>query len=147
MSRLRTLATQTKIGILPAEPTVTVMKADSRLQVDPSTVCVIDAKSAFDHPVPESTGSHCKRTAQELCVTRRSMQALRARCRWVPHERIVVDALTKRHGKQYHDAATEKHKRNLRPHRLCSQRKKWNVTDETQWAVLIRSKPMRPLVQ
>ena len=36
---------------LPAEPTGTVMKADSHLQVDPSTVCVIDAKSAFDHLV------------------------------------------------------------------------------------------------
>ena len=36
---------------LPVEPTVTVMKADSHLQVDPSTVCVIDAKSAFDHLV------------------------------------------------------------------------------------------------
>ena len=32
---------------LPVEPTVTVMKADSHLQIDPSTVCVIDAKSAF----------------------------------------------------------------------------------------------------
>ena len=33
---------------LPVEPTVTVMKADSHLQIDPSTVRVIDAKSAFD---------------------------------------------------------------------------------------------------
>ena len=40
---------------LPAEPTVTVMKADSHLQVDPSTVRVIDAKSAFDHLVREPT--------------------------------------------------------------------------------------------
>ena len=40
--------------LLPAEPTVTIMKADSHLQVDPSTVCVIDAKkSAFDHVVRE----------------------------------------------------------------------------------------------
>ena len=82
----------------PVDPTVTVMKADSHLQIDPSTVCVIDAKSAFDHLVRESTGGHCRRTAQELCVIRRSMQTLRARCRWVPHERMVVDALTKRHG-------------------------------------------------
>ena len=80
------------------EPTVTVMKADSHLQIDPSTVCVIDAKSAFDHLVRESTGGHCRRTAQELCVIRRSMLTLRARCRWVPHERMVVDALMKRHG-------------------------------------------------
>ena len=28
-------------------PTVTVMKADSHLQIDPSTVCVIDAKKCF----------------------------------------------------------------------------------------------------
>ena len=77
---------------------MTVVVADSHLQVDPSTVCVIDAKSAFDHLVRESTGGHCRRTAQELCVIRRSMQTLRARCRWVPHERMVVDALTKRHG-------------------------------------------------
>ena len=83
---------------LPVEPTVTVMKADSHLQIDPSTVCVIDAKSAFDHLIRESTGGHWRRTAQELCVIRRSMQALRARCSWVPHERMVVDALTKRHG-------------------------------------------------
>ena len=92
---------------IPVEPTVTVMKADSHLQIDPSTVCVIDAKSAFDHLVRESTGGHCRRTAQELCVIRRSMQTLRARCRWVPHERMVVDALTKRHGKQCYDVATD----------------------------------------
>ena len=32
---------------LPVEPTVTVMKADSHLQIDASTVCVIDAKKCF----------------------------------------------------------------------------------------------------
>ena len=83
---------------LPVEPTATVMKADSHLQIDPYSVCVIDAKSAFDHLVRESTGGHCRRTLQESCVIRRSIQTLRARCRWVPHERMVVDALTKRHG-------------------------------------------------
>ena len=60
------------------ELTLTVMKADSHLQIDPSTVCVIDARSAFDHLVRESTGGQCRRTAQELCVIRRSMQTLRA---------------------------------------------------------------------
>ena len=67
-------------NVTPTEPTVTVMKADSHLQVDPSTVYVIDAKSASDHLVRESTGGHYRRTAQELCVIRRSMQTLRARC-------------------------------------------------------------------
>ena len=37
---------------------MTVMKADSHLQIDPSTVCVVVAKSAFDHLVRESTGGH-----------------------------------------------------------------------------------------
>ena len=128
---------------LPVEPTVTVMKADSHLQIDPSTVCVIDAKSAFDHLVRESTGGHCRRTAQELCVIRRSMQTLRARCRWVPHERMVVDALTKRHGNSVtmlrllrdgvlsivdedrelamRRVYRETHKRNLRPHQQVEQ--------------------------
>ena len=87
-----------KLISLPPESTVAVMKADSHIQIDPSTVCVTDAKSAFDHLVRESTGGHCRRTAQDLCVNRRSMQTLRARCRWVPHERMVVNALTKRHG-------------------------------------------------
>ena len=45
-----------KSASLPVAPTVTVMTADSNLQIDPSTVCVVDAKSAFDHLVRESTG-------------------------------------------------------------------------------------------
>ena len=81
-----------KSAQLPVEPTVTVMKADRRLQIDPSTECVADGKSAFDHLVRASTGGHCRRRALKLCVIRRSMQTLRARCRWVHHERMVVDA-------------------------------------------------------
>ena len=136
------------------------MKADSRLQVDTSTVCVIDAKSAFDHLVRESTGGHCRRTAQELCVIKRSMQTLRERCRWVSHERMVVDALTKRHGNSVtklrplrdgvlsivdedrelakRNVYRETHKRNLRPHQQVE-----NMTDGMQWVVLTRSRPMR----
>ena len=118
---------------LPVEPTVTVMKADSHLQVDPSTRCL----------ARESTGGHCRRRAQELCVIRRSMQTLRAWCRWVPLERMVVDALTKRHGNSVtmlrllrdgvlsivdedrelavRKAHRETHKRNLRPQQQVEQ--------------------------
>ena len=38
LSRLRTLVHRRKSISLPVEPTVTVMKADSHLQIDPSTV-------------------------------------------------------------------------------------------------------------
>ena len=121
---------------VPEEPTVTVMKADRLIR----TRCV---SCAFDHLVRESTGGHCWRTAQELCVIRSSMQTLRARCRWVPHERMVVDALTKRHGNSVtmvrlfrdgvlsivdedHELAMRKmyretHKRSFRPHQQVEQ--------------------------
>ena len=112
LSRLRTLVAGTNINISAREPTVTVMKADSHLKVDPSTVCV-------------------------------SMQTLRARCGWVPHKRMFFDTSTKRHGNsitmlrllrdgilsivdQDQELAmrkmfSDKHKRNLRPHRQVEQ--------------------------
>ena len=93
---------QGKSTLLPAEPTVTVMSRLTR----PRCVCVIDAKSAFDLLVRESTGGHCRRTAQELCVIRRSMQTLKARCRWVPHERMGCRRLDEEAWEQYYDAAT-----------------------------------------
>ena len=71
------------------------------------------------------------------------MQTLKARCRWVPYERMVVDALTKRHVNSItmlrllrdgvlsivdedQELAMRKtyrgtHKRNLRPHRQLQQ--------------------------
>ena len=36
--------------------------------------------------------------AQELYVIRRSMQTLRANCRWAHHDSTIADVLTKRHG-------------------------------------------------
>ena len=142
---------------LPVELTVTVMKADSHLQIDPSTVCVIDAESAFAHLVRESTGGHCRRTAQELCVIWRSMQTLRARCRWVLHERMVVDSFTKRHGNSVTmlrlmrdgDLSIVDEDRELA---ICDHINKWSkrklviTIDEMQWVVLTQSRPMRSLV-
>ena len=43
---------------------VTVMKADSAIQLDPSVVCTVDAKSAFDHLIRESSGGHGRRKAE-----------------------------------------------------------------------------------
>ena len=78
------------------ESKVTVMKTDSgrsnRPQCAPSMQKVLSIIL-----VRELTGGHCRRTVQELCVIRRSVQTLKARSRWVPHERMVVDALTKRY--------------------------------------------------
>ena len=75
----------------PDEPIVTVTEADNAIHLDLSTVCVVDAKSAFLHSIRESTDG-------EFCFVRRSMQASRAKCRWVPHDSMIADALTKRRG-------------------------------------------------
>ena len=83
---------------LPNEPTLTVMKADRAFHFAPSTVCIVDAKSALDHFMRESTGGHRCRTAQELRVIRGSMQTVRAKYHWMSHDSMVADALTKRHG-------------------------------------------------
>ena len=96
------------------------------------------------------------------------MQTLRARCRWVPHERMVVDVLTKRHGNSVTmlrllrdgilsivDEDRELAMRKVyvkRTNVTCdhinkkSKRKRENMTDEMQWVVLTRSRPMRPVV-
>ena len=74
------------------------MKAISSIHLDPSPVRIVDVKNAFDDLIRESTCGHCRRTAQELCVIRRSMRSLRANCRWAPHDSMIADALTKRHG-------------------------------------------------
>ena len=98
LSRLRSIVTPTEIDNITRRA-----HGDRHGGGQPFAGCSVHSvchrsKSALNHLVRESTGGHCRRTAQELCVIRRSMQTLRARCRWVPHERMVVDALTKSHG-------------------------------------------------
>ena len=66
------------------------MKADSAIDLDLSTVCITEAKSAW------SLSPHS--TAQEHCVIRRSMHTLRGKCLWVPHDGMIADVLRKRHG-------------------------------------------------
>ena len=46
--------------------TVTVMKADSAIHLDPW--CIVDARNAFDRLIREPTGGRGRRTAEELCV-------------------------------------------------------------------------------
>ena len=71
------------------------MKADGAIHLDPW--CIDDAKNAFDRLIREPTGGRGRRTAEELCAFRRTMQSLRAKRRWVPSS-MIADAVTKRHG-------------------------------------------------
>ena len=63
------------------------------------SLCVVDAKSLFDHLVKETVGcTDDKRTAIEMQVIRQSMQETNATIKWVPHPKMFMDCLTKRSG-------------------------------------------------
>jgi hypothetical protein len=63
------------------------------------SLCVVDAKSLYDHLVKETVGcTDDKRTAIEMQVIRQAMQETGTVIRWVPHPRMFMDCLTKRAG-------------------------------------------------
>lgn len=62
-------------------------------------LCVVDAKSLFDHLIKETVGAtEDRRTAIEMQVIRQSLEETGTAIRWVPHPKMVIDALTKRNG-------------------------------------------------
>ena len=77
---------------LPDEPTVTVTVADSAIHLDLSTACVVDAKKAqfftrFDNQRMDnfvSSVGACRRHVPTVAGG--------------PHDSMIADALTKRHG-------------------------------------------------
>ncbi|OLQ01608.1 putative transposon protein [Symbiodinium microadriaticum] len=63
-----------------------------------SSLCIVDAKALYDHLSKETTGpSADKRTGLEMQVVRQNMSGINAKIRWIPHPRMVVDGLTKKH--------------------------------------------------
>ena len=70
--------------------------SDSRLK---RCLCVVDAKSLYDHLVKETVGTaEDRRTAIEMQVIRQAMGETGACIRWVPHPKMFMDCLTKRFG-------------------------------------------------
>ena len=75
---------------------LTKLEADETLK---KGLCVVDAKSLFDHLVKETIGStEDRRTAIEMQVIRQSMAETGTVVKWVPHGRMTIDCLTKRFG-------------------------------------------------
>ena len=59
-------------------------------------LCVVDAKSLYDHLCQETCGHTAdRRTAIEMQVIRQTLTEVGARVRWVDHNRMLVDCLTK----------------------------------------------------
>ena len=60
---------------------------------------IVDAKSLYDHLNRESAGGKIdRRCALEVALIRESMEILGVNIRWVPHNYMVVDGLTKKLG-------------------------------------------------
>eukprot|EP00913_Durusdinium_trenchii_P000800 g747.t1 len=60
---------------------------------------IVDAKSLYDHLSRETIGTtNDKRTALEMQIIRQTLAETRTQIKWVPHPKMIVDSLTKRHG-------------------------------------------------
>ena len=71
-------------------------ECDSTLK---KSLCIVDAKSLYDHLVKETVGTtDDRRTAIEMQVIRQAMLETGAVVKWVPHPRMFMDCLTKRSG-------------------------------------------------
>ncbi|CAE8627158.1 unnamed protein product, partial [Polarella glacialis] len=69
--------------------------ADTKLK---EAICIVDAKSLFDHLARETVGGADKRNAIEIQIIRENLSDIAAGVRWVPHQQMIVGALTKRQG-------------------------------------------------
>ena len=78
------------------------LEALTKEDIDPTLkegLCIVDAKSLYDHLVKSTVGTtDDRRTAIEMQVVRQSLAETATEIKWVRHERMLVDCLTKRFG-------------------------------------------------
>jgi hypothetical protein len=96
-----------------------ILKSDSPLEVDPSVIAVVDAKSLFDHLAKESAGGKDRWTALEMAVIRQSLTKQQGKIRWIDHSAMIMDGLTKRKG-------------NTAPLLKVMRTGQWRIVDETE---------------
>ena len=77
-------------------PHMLIMKGDARLPNRQDQCSVTDAKSLYDCLLKEHPqGKQDRRSSLELAIIVRDLQETRSMVRWVPHQKMVVDPLTK----------------------------------------------------
>ena len=76
----------------------TVIAEEEPKYRDPNAVAVADAKSLFDALHSEQASGEDDRSALEIAIIQDSLQRLRGRIRWVPHNFNPADGLTKLEG-------------------------------------------------
>ncbi|CAE7403523.1 unnamed protein product, partial [Symbiodinium necroappetens] len=77
-------------------PHMIIMKGDLHVPERQPQCSVTDAKSLYDCIMKEHPqGKQDRRSALELAIIVRDLQETRSMVRWVPHQKMVVDVLTK----------------------------------------------------
>ena len=77
---------------------VAVGSSDAQLRL-PKVLSIGDAKSLYEHLHTETSGgANDRRTAIDIQIIRSSMEAQGATVRWVDHDGMYADAMTKRNG-------------------------------------------------
>ena len=77
-------------------PHMIVMKGDLHVPERQAQCSVTDAKRLYDCTMKEHPqGKQDRRSALELAIIVRDLQETRSMVRWVPHQKMVVDVLTK----------------------------------------------------
>lgn len=59
------------------------------------SLAVVDAKSLYDQLCKETIGGQDKRTAIEIQIIREDLRSLQGQIRWVDHQAMIADGLTK----------------------------------------------------
>ena len=62
------------------------------------SLAIVDAKSLYDYLSKQTVGGQDKRTAIEVQIIREDLNTLEGRVRWVDHQAMIADGLTKLRG-------------------------------------------------
>ena len=77
-------------------PHMVVLKGNCKMENRLPQCSVTDAKSLFDCLLRENpSGRQDRKSALELAIVLRDLQSTKSMVRWVPHQKMVVDCLTK----------------------------------------------------
>ena len=86
-------------------PHMVVMRGECRMGGRQQQCSVTDAKSLYDCLLKENpSGKQDRKSSLELAIILRDLQETRSMIRWVPHQKMPIDALTKEDPSKANDA-------------------------------------------
>lgn len=86
-------------------PHMVVMRGECRMGGRQQQCSVTDAKSLYDCLLKENpSGKQDRKSSLELAIISRDLQETKSMIRWVPHQKMPIDALTKEDPSKANDA-------------------------------------------